>query len=332
MATEDRFKKSVIVTLAKRAANRCSNPDCGAITSGPAGDPSSSVNVGEAAHIYGANPGSARYDPEMASSDRGGITNAIWLCANCHKTIDDDERRYPSGLLFEWQRNHEQLIAEQVGKAGAELRRRYENRHLEEFGRLSYLAERIIIEKADFWEYRLTAEVLRFEMAPVLQRWGALKRGLYMKPNYRVPKLENSEWIQTRLAEILQITHAFGELMNVEFARSWGEPGFPGVDTLIVSTCRLFAGMCASAVDWEEAVRFANVDEVFEEVRDLFVGVAGRIVEKATRVPEYMGELFADGPQPGVYRLDITLDLPDGWSESIMAATARARAALVGES
>ena len=34
MAVEDRFKQSVIVTLAKRAANRCSNPNCGAITSG----------------------------------------------------------------------------------------------------------------------------------------------------------------------------------------------------------------------------------------------------------------------------------------------------------
>ena len=90
MAVEDRFKQSVIVTLAKRAANRCSNPNCGAITSGPTEEPNGSVNVGEAAHIYGANPGSARYDPDMTSTDRSAITNAIWLCSNCHKLVDDD--------------------------------------------------------------------------------------------------------------------------------------------------------------------------------------------------------------------------------------------------
>lgn len=191
MATEDRFKQAVVAILAKRAANRCSNPDCGAITSGPADDPSGSINVGEAAHIYGANPGSARFNAGMASSDRSSITNAIWLCSNCHKMIDDDPDRYPAGLLFEWQTEHERTISEQIGKAGAELRRKYEERHLEELGRLSYLSERIIREKGDFWDYRLTAEALRFEMAPVLERWNALGRGLYMRSNYRVPRLDS---------------------------------------------------------------------------------------------------------------------------------------------
>lgn len=87
MASEDRFKQAVIVTLAKRAANRCSNPDCGAITSGPSDDRAGSVNVGEAAHIYGAHPGSARYEELMDSVDRSDITNAIWLCGNCHKLV-----------------------------------------------------------------------------------------------------------------------------------------------------------------------------------------------------------------------------------------------------
>lgn len=160
MASEDRFKQSVVTTIARRAANCCSNPDCGAVTSGPTDDPLKAVNVGEAAHIYGANPGSARYDSEMLSADRGAITNAIWLCGNCHKLIDDDPDRYPAGLLFEWVKEHERKIGELVGKAGAELRSRYERRHLEKFGRLSYLSERIITEKADLWRYRLTAEVL----------------------------------------------------------------------------------------------------------------------------------------------------------------------------
>ena len=156
MPAEDRFRQLVIATLAKRAANRCSNPDCGALTSGPADDPTGSVNVGEAAHIYGANPGSARYDPAMKSADRSSITNAIWLCGNCHKLIDDDPITYPADLLFVWQRNHQQWIAARVGKAGAELRRVQAETAVEEArqARKAQLSPRLILER-DFLDFHL---------------------------------------------------------------------------------------------------------------------------------------------------------------------------------
>jgi hypothetical protein len=85
----------VIETVAKRAGNICSNPDCQALTTGPAETEDKSVTIGEAAHIFGANPGSARFDEKMSSSERSDITNAIWLCRNCHKLADADAARFP---------------------------------------------------------------------------------------------------------------------------------------------------------------------------------------------------------------------------------------------
>lgn len=202
---------------------------------------------------------------------------------------------------------------------------------MEEFGRLSYLAERIILEKPDFWEYRLTTEVLRFEMAPVLRRWGALKRGLYMKPSERIDKMEAIAWILNRLAEIQRITHAFSELMNVEFDRAWGAPGVPGSDIEIVAVCRLFAEMCESAIAWEEAVRFVTVDEIFQELRDLFVGIAGGLIDEAAKVPTFLAENLGDNPEPDEYRLTLTLTLPDGWNDAVEAALARASETLMEE-
>lgn len=324
MAIEDRFKQSVIHTLARRAANRCSNPDCGAITSGPTDAPDGAVNVGEAAHIYGVNPGSARHDPNMISADRGAITNAIWLCGNCHKLIDDDPAKYPAGLLFEWQREHERRIAEQVGKVSAEVRQRYEKRHLEEFGRLSYLAERLIVEKDDHWEYQLTAEVLRYETSPVLRRWVSLKRGLYVKPFVRIAKEDSFAWISGKLDELDAIVNAFSELTNVEFKRSWGEPGEAGNDIDIVMTCRLFGEVCASGLAWEESVRFTCVDDCFEEVRDLYVGVAGTFLDHAERIPKFLTDLMAQKPTSGSYALHLEISLPDGWADAVSAAMKRA--------
>ncbi|MBS3021750.1 hypothetical protein DJFAAGMI_04526 [Comamonas sp. PE63] len=325
MATEDRFKQAVIATLARRSANQCANPDCGALTSGPSDDPHDSVNVGEAAHIYGANPGSARYEPTMASVDRSSITNAIWLCGNCHKLIDDDPAKYPSGLLFEWQRAHEQVIAEKVGKTSALIRKKFEDRHLEEFGRLSYLSERLILEKGDLWEYRLTAEVLRFEMEPVLHRWNALKRELYTLPSTRVTKEDFIPWVRLKLKEMRTIAQSFSELTNKEFAIAWGAPGVPGKDTAIVATARLYSEMCQSALKWEESIRFAFLDEVFEELQNLLIGTAGRMIDEAAKLPTFFAETLGTNPAEGVFKLSLVLDLPEGWNDKVDAALARIR-------
>lgn len=325
MATEDRFKQTVIATLARRAANQCANPDCGALTSGPSSDPHDSVNVGEAAHIYGANPGSARYEPTMTSVDRSSITNAIWLCGNCHKLIDDDPNKYPSGLLFEWQRAHEQVIAEKVGKTSALIRKKFEDRHLEEFGRLSYLSERLILEKSDLWEYRLTAEVLRFEMEPVLNRWNALKKGLYTLPIEKIAKEDFFDWVRLKMQEIEAIVHAFGQLTNKEFAIAWGDPGVPGKDTAIVATARLYREMCQSALKWEESIRFVFLDDIFRELHELLIGTGGRIIDEAAKLPEFFAKTLGTNPVQGTFELNLVLNLPEGWVDKVDSALARIR-------
>ncbi|WP_200894034.1 hypothetical protein [Xanthomonas sp. MUS 060] len=306
MSSPDRFKQSVIITLAKRAANRCSNPACHAITSGPSETPDESINLGEAAHIYGANPGSARYDPSMISADRSSITNAIWLCGNCHKLVDDDPIRYPAGLLFEWLHEHERKIAKEVGKAAAETRERYERRHLEEFGRLSYLAERLILEKGDYWKHLLTAEVIRFETTPIIKRYNALRRGLYLKPLTRIDRDRTLAWISDKSAEIAQIVHAFGELISSEIKRSWGEPGVAGDDLDIVTTSRLFGEVCMAALSWEESVRFARLDDIFKEVHYLYLGVAGAFLDNAEKIPKFLSDTIAQKPTSGTYELTLT--------------------------
>lgn len=326
MAVEDRFKQSVIVTLAKRAANRCSNPNCGAITSGPTEEPNGSVNVGEAAHIYGANPGSARYDPDMTSADRSAITNAIWLCSNCHKLVDDDPIKYPVGLLFEWQKEHERRMAEQVGKVAAEIRQRYEKRYLEEFGRLSYLSERLITEKNKYWEYLLTAEVLRYETAPIIQRWNALQRGLYVKPFVRVKKEDSFEWVSDKLEEVSKISQAFDKLLNKEFSRAWGPPGTAGSAMYIVTTCRLFSEVCASALAWEESVRFARVDERFKEVCNLLAGITATLLDQVEKMPKFLVDTISSKPTSGIYELIIKLTPPDDeWSDKFYQALKQAK-------
>jgi len=115
------FLESTKKTLAKRAGQVCSNPDCRRPTSGPHSDESKAVNLGEAAHIRAArNKPQARYDPNMTDEERRDITNGIWLCNVCAKKIDLDEEKYTVKLLNKWKKEHEDWISE--GKPDYALR------------------------------------------------------------------------------------------------------------------------------------------------------------------------------------------------------------------
>lgn len=112
----DDFPEPVKRRLAARAGNVCSNPVCLQTTSGPSDTDKGVTNVGEAAHIAGARPGSARYDPTMTPEQRSSIDNGIWHCSKCAKMIDDDAIRYQTVLLHSWKKAAEQRARDLVGR------------------------------------------------------------------------------------------------------------------------------------------------------------------------------------------------------------------------
>jgi hypothetical protein len=179
------------------------------------------------------------------------------------------------------------------------------------------------------WEYKLTLETLRAEMAPTLQRWDALQRRLYSKPTIRVSRADSLEWMQDRMSESERMAGSFTALANVEFARAWGEPGQPGDADAIVQTSKLWAELCAGALAWEETVRFTAVDPIFEPVRELFVGVVGAFIDEAKKLPDFLESTIADPHASGTHALNMVLTVPDGWVEEVSLALEDASASYI---
>jgi hypothetical protein len=102
MDNRDNFSNESKRILQERVGNRCSNPDCQCLTSGPNADPQKATRIGVAAHITAASPGGPRWNPALTNQQRSSITNAIWLCQNCAKLVDSDSTIYPEERLFAW--------------------------------------------------------------------------------------------------------------------------------------------------------------------------------------------------------------------------------------
>lgn len=190
-------------------------------------------------------------------------------------------------------------------------------------------AKRICRERPDAWEYRLTLEMLQSRMKPVLQRWDALKRGLYSKSSIRVARSNSVDWMLDKISEAEHLVGSFDLLSNEEFAKAWGAPGEAGDADAIVSTSRLFAEMCATALEWEERVRFAIVDPAFERVRRQFVGIGGRFIDEAAKLPAFMAAILADDEASGTHTLNMVLSLPENWVRDVRAALEKATADLI---
>ena len=112
----DDFAEQVKRTISARTGGVCSNPDCRAPTSGPQDDPARALNLGVAAHITAAAPGGPRYDPSLTADARCDADNAIWLCQNCAKLVDNDPLRFPERVLAAWKTLAEHKALYSVGK------------------------------------------------------------------------------------------------------------------------------------------------------------------------------------------------------------------------
>jgi len=112
----EEFTEDVKRSAAARVGNRCSNPECRALTSGPQEDPTKALNVGVAAHITAASPPGPRYAARLTAEARRHPDNAIWLCQTCAKLVDNDPQRFTVEDLRSWKRQAEAVALTAVGK------------------------------------------------------------------------------------------------------------------------------------------------------------------------------------------------------------------------
>lgn len=117
----DDFTEKTKQIVQNRAGNRCSNPDCRSLTSGPNAHPEKATKTGVAAHITAASPGGPRYNPRLSKEQRKSALNGIWLCRRCADFIDSDYINYPVEVLKKWKEDAEREADDENKGRGAKL-------------------------------------------------------------------------------------------------------------------------------------------------------------------------------------------------------------------
>ena len=198
------------------------------------------------------------------------------------------------------------------------------NVRLDKFATYSEEAQRLAIDQSNFWEYRLTIELLRTRLGPVIFRWKELQNGQYTKTLTPVPMGQMPDWCKGHLDELQDITSGITNIMNERLSAAWGLPGQPGDAEQIRQACEAFTDCAQRALHWEEAIRFASVSPYFKDVRELLIGIAGRVLIQMERVYEELSRIFLQDEPSGTFNISLTVDLPDGWATRFNAAMDKA--------
>jgi hypothetical protein len=316
------FSKSAIDILARRARFQCSNPDCGVHTVGPNSDPAKATTIGEAAHIMGAQPGAVRYDATMSDVTRAAITNAIWLCRNCHGQIDRDAAKYPVDLLFAWRKDHEDRVARELGTRGDRIRYETEMASLDFLSHYPPIIQRIVIDKPDGWEWRFVAELMRHLNKPQLKRLKNLQAGHYYRPQPRIQRDQFLNWVVERTHIMSNLIGPLAALID-RLTASWGEPGEPGDIEEMHDVCVLIRDALAAIVDFEESMHFAHIPDEGEALRTILTNAIGRNAAKLAEIPEKLDEMVAmidtdhggTVEEPLIVRWTVDFSLPDEFND-----------------
>lgn len=280
--------------------------------------------MGEAAHIFGARKKSKRYVFAMCDAARAEITNAIWLCRNYHKLIDTDDNRYTSQILFSWREEHEAFTLSELGNATDRIHLQDKLSRSAIFLEYPPLIRRIVIDKSDGWEYRLTAELMRILNQPLFRKLEDLREKLYLRPQTHVEDEDVFGWVQRSLSEQSNLVAPIENLLS-KLTQSWGDPGVPGNAEEIHHITRLIRDYLEQIVEFEEKLFFTNLSEEYEAISGLLKDNIGSQVEKLKDIPSDLDEIVSiigtdhEGTEenPLIIKKTITFELPQNWEKQM---------------
>lgn len=286
------FSKLTLDTLARRARFQCSNPDCRIHTVGPHSEPEKATTIGEGAHIRGAKVGSARFDETMSDVTRAAITNAIWLCRNCHGEVDRDEAKYPAELLYVWRKKHEEHVSTELGTPGERARYEVEMARYNFLSGYPQIIHRIVLDKPEGWEWRLAAELMRHLNKPEFKRLRNLRAGHYFRPQPHIQIEEFPRWLVERTHIMSNLLGPLGHLFD-RLTGSFGKAGEPADAEEMHDVCILIRDMLSEMVNHEEVLRFTNLPEECVELRAILMETIGRNAERLEELPVKLDEFIA---------------------------------------
>lgn len=192
------------------------------------------------------------------------------------------------------------------------------------------LAKEIETQKPKAWEYKLTEELLRTNVSPIVDQWHQLAGGTCTKKYGVVARGDALDWCKTRLTEAQSIGVALAALVNEQLWAAWGPAGQPGDADKIEHVCEKLTACARQILEWEETVRHTALPAEFAEVRGVLSGILGPTLDEIKRVLDELASVLSHQNSTG-HTINLVVKLPEHLPERLTAALGRATKKMAAE-
>lgn len=197
---------------------------------------------------------------------------------------------------------------------------------MREFANETYRAQRLALERPQYWEYLLTIELLRSKFAEVKRSYSDLEKGFIFRKSRVVSGKEFYNLLLGKMRDLELLLPAFDAVLNSEIPAAWGAPGEAGNALEIKHAVDILIGACKELVEWEVDFRSIQSSEAFDTLLSLMRGITSTLLDEVARLIEELSRPFEQPNPAGEYEINLVLKFPENRFEQIMAETSRIRA------
>lgn len=171
-------------------------------------------------------------------------------------------------------------------------------------------AQRLARDKPEYWEFLLTAELLRTKLREVRNQFQRQQAGFIRFPSYLLTGREFFRWVVLKMEDMQGLATVLeGHLPPIQEA--WGPPGKPGDPLKIKKTVDQLISCCKQLLEWEQDLCAATPPDAAKGVKNSMKGWTEVFLAELEKLPAELSRPFEGGTKPkGEIRIMLTIQAP----------------------
>lgn len=172
----------------------------------------------------------------------------------------------------------------------------------------SAIVQRLVQDRPRFWEYSLTAELLKPHICELSKSLDDACAGMSFRKNRTMSLEEYLQWSHSRLDELMRILEIMRSVVENGFLLAWGPPGQPGDAVEIKRVVAQFVSAGQAIVEWEAERVSVVPPESLQMAHNLSAGWAKEIFLNFRNIPSEIESVMTI---PGDHEIVINVRTPD---------------------
>ena len=213
-----------------------------------------------------------------------------------------DNLRLPTDLLgitygtYNNNRSDSNLRAS-LGPFCNQIRKDLENYELDNtrfIERKDHIINQLIKEKKDYWEFKLSALLMKSNLKDINETYVEIEEGLIFQRVRSIDGMEFFNWFRNSLGDFENFVNLFEISVN-KLVESWGTPGESGDSIKIKKSITDINKLCKELINWEYELSSLIVPDKLKIVKNKLLGTTKKlIIDELNKLLEEIEDIYVN--------------------------------------